>query len=170
SVNIKPSVDACTEAVADSGVTLSDFNEGNIKARMRMIVQYAIAGENSGIVIGTDHPAENITGFFTKYGDGGSDILPLFRLNKRQGKALLQKLGAPENLIKKIPIAELEDDKPAQPDEEALGVTYNQIDDYLEGKEVSKEAAEKIETWYRKSKHKRHMPITIFDDFWKKNV
>jgi len=170
SVNIKPSVDACTEAVANSGVTLSDFNEGNIKARMRMIVQYAIAGENSGIVIGTDHPAENITGFFTKYGDGGSDILPLFRLNKRQGKALLQKLGAPENLIKKIPIADLEDDKPAQPDEEALGVTYNQIDDYLEGKEVSKEAAEKIETWYRKSKHKRHMPITIFDDFWKKNV
>src|SRR5699024_486290 len=79
SVNIKPSVDACTEAVANSGVTLSDFNEGNIKARMRMIVQYAIAGENSGIVIGTDHPVENITGFFTKYGDGGSDILPLFR-------------------------------------------------------------------------------------------
>ena len=74
--------------------------------------------------------------FFTKYGDGGADILPLFRLNKRQGKALLKELGAPEALYLKIPTADLEDDKPLVADEVALGVTYDAIDDYLEGKSL----------------------------------
>ena len=88
----------------------------------------------SRAVLGTDHAAENITGFFTKYGDGGADILPLFRLNKRQGRQLLQYLGAPEALYTKVPTADLEDGKPLVADEAALGVTYNHIDDYLEGK------------------------------------
>lgn len=66
-----------------------------------MITQYAVAGENSGAVIGTDHAAENLTGFFTKFGDGGADILPLFRLNKRQGAALLAELGADKALYEK---------------------------------------------------------------------
>ena len=86
---------------AKAGVTVSDFNKGNIKARQRMITQYAVAGENSGAVIGTDHAAENLTGFFTKFGDGGADILPLFRLNKRQGAALLAELGADKALYEK---------------------------------------------------------------------
>ena len=169
-VNIKPSVDASVASLSESGLSLSDFNIGNTKARMRMIVQYSIAGETNGVVVGTDHPAENITGFFTKFGDGGSDILPLFRLNKRQGKQLLRELNAPGHLISKIPIADLEENKPGQPDEEALGVTYNQIDDYLEGKQLPKDVSEKIETWYKKSRHKRHMPITIFDHFWENGL
>lgn len=166
-VNIKPSVDATVEALEKEGVEITDYNKGNIKARERMIVQYAIAGARSGIVLGTDHPAENITGFFTKFGDGGADILPLFRLNKRQGKELLQELGAPEHLVNKTPTADLEDDKPLESDEEALGVSYEQIDAYLEGKEVPKEAKETIEQHYLSTQHKRHLPITIFDDFWK---
>lgn len=166
-VNIRPSVDACVKSLLDSGLPLSDFTEGNVKARMRMIVQYAIAGEEQGVVLGTDHAAESVTGFFTKFGDGASDLLPIFRLNKRQGKAMLQQLGAPEHLLSKVPIADLEDNKPGQPDEEALGVSYQEIDDYLEGRPISKEAADKIETWYRQSKHKRHLPITPFDSFWK---
>ena len=89
-VNIKESADAMTAAVEATGSPVSDFNKGNIKARCRMIAQYALAGAHSGAVIGTDHAAENITGFFTKFGDGGADILPLYRLNKRQGKQLLQ--------------------------------------------------------------------------------
>ena len=84
-------------------------------------------------MIGTDHAAENITGFFTKFGDGGADILPLFRLNKRQGKQLLKALGADPALYEKIPTADLEEEKPGIADEVALGVTYNEIDDYLEG-------------------------------------
>ena len=166
-VDIKPAVDAMVGSLENAGVQISDFNKGNMKARQRMITQYAVAGENAGAVIGTDHAAENVTAFFTKYGDGGADILPLFRLNKRQGKALLKELGAPEALYLKIPTADLEDDKPLVADEVALGVTYDAIDDYLEGKKVSETDQQTIENWYKKGQHKRHLPITVFDDFWK---
>lgn len=166
-VNIKPAVDGQVEALEEAGVSVSDFNKGNIKARQRMITQYAIAGEYRGAVIGTDHAAENITGFFTKFGDGGADILPLFRLNKRQGKQLLAQLGADKAIYEKVPTADLEDSKPGLADEVALGVTYAEIDDYLEGRPISPKAQETIENWWKKTKHKRHLPITIFDDFWK---
>lgn len=166
-VNIKASVDTMVAALAETGVTVSDFNKGNIKARVRMIAQYGIAGENQGVVLGTDHSAESITGFYTKFGDGGADLAPIFRLDKRQGQALLAELGAPTHLYEKVPTADLEEDRPALPDELALGVTYQEIDDYLEGREVSETAAEKIENWYQKTEHKRHLPITVFDTFWK---
>lgn len=166
-INIKAAVDGQVEALQAAGVEISDFNKGNIKARQRMISQYAIAGQMAGAVIGTDHTAENITGFFTKFGDGGADILPLFRLNKRQGKALLKVLGADAALYEKVPTADLEDQKPGLADEVALGVTYQDIDDYLEGKLISKVAQATIEKWWHKGQHKRHLPITIFDDFWK---
>lgn len=166
-INIKESTDAMVAAVNANGLAMSDFNKGNAKARMRMIAQYAVAGERKGAVIGTDHAAENITGFFTKHGDGGADILPLFRLNKRQGKQLLAELGADEKLYLKVPTADLEEDKPGLADEVALGVTYNQIDDYLEGKTIDPQAQTIIEGWWNKTAHKRHLPITIFDDFWK---
>ena len=166
-VNIQQPVDAQVAALAQAGVEVSDFNKGNIKARQRMITQYAIAGANQGAVIGTDHAAENITGFFTKYGDGGADILPIFRLNKRQGKQILAYLGAEEAIYQKVPTADLEDGKPLLADEAALGVTYDEIDDYLEGKAVSEQAKTTIENWWHKTEHKRHLPITIFDDFWR---
>ncbi|UTC12779.1 ammonia-dependent NAD(+) synthetase [Latilactobacillus curvatus] len=166
-VNIKASVDAMVQALAETEVTVNDFNKGNIKARVRMIAQYGIAGEMKGAVLGTDHSAESITGFYTKFGDGGADLVPIFRLDKRQGKAMLAELKAPKHLYEKIPTADLEEDRPALPDELALGVTYNQIDDYLEGREVAEEAATKIEKWYQKTAHKRHLPITVFDTFWR---
>lgn len=166
-VNIKASVDAMVQALAETEVTVSDFNKGNIKARVRMIAQYGIASEMKGAVLGTDHSAESITGFYTKFGDGGADLVPIFRLDKRQGKAMLAELKAPKHLYEKIPTADLEEDRPALPDELALGVTYNQIDDYLEGREVAEEAATKIEKWYQKTAHKRHLPITVFDTFWR---
>ncbi|MGT2742345.1 ammonia-dependent NAD(+) synthetase [Streptococcus plurextorum] len=166
-VNIKEAVDGQVAALAKAGLEISDFNKGNIKSRQRMISQYAIAGHYSGAVIGTDHAAENITGFFTKFGDGGADILPLFRLNKRQGRQLLAELGADKALYEKVPIADLEEDRPGLADEVALGVTYQAIDDYLEGKPVSDEDKATIEAWWHKTEHKRHLPITIFDEFWK---
>ena len=140
-INIKESTDAMVAAVNANGLEMSDFNKGNAKARMRMIAQYAIAGERKGAVIGTDHAAENITGFFTKYGD--------------------------EKLYLKVPTADLEENKPGLADEVALGVTYNQIDDFLEGKTIDAQAQTIIEGWWNKTAHKRHLPITIFDDFWK---
>ncbi|MBU3851226.1 MAG: NAD(+) synthase, partial [Candidatus Paralactobacillus gallistercoris] len=146
-------------------VILSDFERGNVKARMRMIVQYALAGHYHGLVVGTDHAAENITGFFTKYGDGGADVMPLFRLDKRQGKQLLMYLHAPRRLYEKIPTADLEDDKPAYPDEKALGISYDMIDDYLEGKVIPTKQAQYLENLYLRSQHKRQMPHTVFDQF-----
>ncbi|WP_313467151.1 ammonia-dependent NAD(+) synthetase [Carnobacterium sp.] len=166
-VNIKPAVDATVQTLKETGVEVSDFVKGNIKARQRMIVQYAVAGMRQGAVIGTDHAAEAVTGFYTKFGDGASDLTPLTRLNKRQGRALLQALGAPEHLYLKIPTADLEENKPGIADEVALGVTYEDIDNYLEGKEVDPTVAAQIETWYLKTQHKRHLPISLFDDFWK---
>lgn len=166
-VNIKDAVEASKKALDLSGITLTDFAKGNEKARERMKVQYSIAAMHNGVVLGTDHAAEAITGFYTKFGDGAADLVPLFRLNKRQGKELLKLLDCPEHLYMKIPTADLEEDRPAVPDEIALGVTYDHIDDYLEGKEIPSEPREKIESYFNRTKHKRHLPITVFDDFWK---
>ena len=166
-VNIKDAVDASKKALDLSGITLTDFAKGNEKARERMKVQYSIAAMHNGVVLGTDHAAEAITGFYTKFGDGAADLVPLFRLNKRQGKELLKVLDCPEHLYMKIPTADLEEDRPAVPDEIALGVTYDHIDDYLEGKEIPSEPREKIEGYFNRTKHKRNLPITVFDDFWK---
>lgn len=165
-INIKNAVDASVQSLAEAGVNLSDFAKGNEKARERMKVQYSIAAMNGGVVVGTDHAAEAVTGFYTKYGDGGVDLTPIFRLNKRQGKQVLAHLNCPEHLYLKTPTADLEEERPALPDEAALGVTYEVIDDYLEGKEVPREAREIIEGHYLRSQHKRHLPITIFDHFW----
>ncbi|MTV19999.1 ammonia-dependent NAD(+) synthetase [Staphylococcus delphini] len=166
-VNIKPAVDQSVQSLQEAGITLSDFHKGNEKARERMKVQYAIAANTSGIVVGTDHSAENVTGFFTKHGDGAADIAPLFGLNKRQGRQLLQYLDAPAHLYEKVPTADLEDDKPQLPDEEALGVTYEAIDNYLEGKGVSPEDAAIIERHYVRNAHKRELAYTRFS--WPKS-
>ncbi|MCA1057020.1 ammonia-dependent NAD(+) synthetase [Rossellomorea aquimaris] len=166
-VNIQAAVDASYATLKKVGIEMSDFVKGNEKARERMKVQFAIAAMKNGVVLGTDHSAEAVTGFYTKFGDGAADLVPLFRLNKRQGKAMLKELDCPEHLYNKKPTADLEDNKPQLPDEEALGVTYEQIDDFLEGKEVPEEASKIIENHYLKSQHKRHLPITVFDDFWK---
>jgi len=167
-VDIKPSVDASAVSVAMALDTkISDFDKGNVKARHRMEVQYHIAAMRRLAVLGTDHSAEAVTGFFTKFGDGGADLCPLFRLNKRQGRALLMALGGPEHLYLKQPTADLEDEKPGIADEIALGITYDAIDDYLEGRPVLEKDAEQIEHWYQRSKHKRTVPITVFDEWWK---
>lgn len=166
-INIKAAVDASVQSLLDAGIELSDFAKGNEKARERMKVQYSIAAMKNAVVVGTDHAAEAITGFYTKYGDGGVDLTPIFRLNKRQGKQILAYLGCPEHLYLKTPTADLEEERPALPDETALGVSYELIDDYLEGKEIPEEAKTIIEGHYLRSQHKRNLPITIFDDFWK---
>lgn len=167
-VNIAKPVAALDEALADAGhPKISDFNRGNAKARTRMIVQYAIAGDRGMLVLGTDHAAESVTGFFTKFGDGGADLLPLAGLNKRQNQALLRELQAPELLWSKKPTADLLDGQPQRADEEELGLTYDQIDDYLEGREVAEAAAEAIEKRFVASRHKRAVPATYWDQWWR---
>lgn len=166
-VNIAPMVDSFEKSHEEGWFNLSDFNKGNVKARARMVAQYAIAGDQNLLVIGADHAAEAVMGFYTKHGDGGADLMPLAGLNKRQVRALLQFLEAPRHLWEKVPTADLLDNEPLMTDEDALGVTYDQIDDYLEGKDVKAEAVEIIERKFIQSRHKRTQPVTIFDDWWR---
>lgn len=164
-VDIKPAADAMWEQVRASGFVPSspaqeDFVLGNVKARQRMIAQYALAGGLQGLVIGTDHAAEALMGFFTKFGDGAADVLPLSGLNKRRVRAVAGVLGAPRHLVEKVPTADLEDSAPLRPDEEAFGTTYEQIDDFLEGKQIDTEAEQIIMRFYHNSSHKRALPVT----------
>ncbi|MCQ2000321.1 ammonia-dependent NAD(+) synthetase [Arthrobacter zhaoxinii] len=166
--NVGPAVDGFeAEYVKMTGEKITDFNKGNIKARVRMTAQYAVAGQHNLLVIGTDHAAESVTGFFTKFGDGGADLLPLSGLDKRQNRALLAELGAPEKLIAKAPTADLLDDRPGQTDETELGLSYDTIDGYLEGEDTPAEDAEKIEARFVMTRHKRTIPVTVSDTWWK---
>ncbi|MEV8458903.1 MULTISPECIES: ammonia-dependent NAD(+) synthetase [Streptomyces] len=163
-VDVKPASDAALEAVLAGGTTFrdahhQDFVHGNIKARQRMIAQYAVAGAHDGLVVGTDHAAEAVSGFFTKFGDGAADVVPLTGLTKRRVRALAEALGAPAALVWKTPTADLETLDPGKPDEDALGVTYDDIDDFLEGKPVDAAAYEAIVRRYRLTEHKRQLPL-----------
>lgn len=139
-----------------------DFSKGNVKARARMATQYHIAGILGGLVLGTDHSAENITGFFTKWGDGACDLTPLFGLSKRQVRELATTLGAPSLLIDKAPTADLEELSPGKKDEDALGLSYDELDDFLEGKIVSNEVQQTVINIYLKTQHKRQPIPTIY--------
>jgi NAD+ synthase len=159
-VDVKPATDELVESVrhADFG-DREDFHIGNVKARQRMIAQYAVAGARGGLVVGTDHAAEAVMGFFTKYGDGACDLTPLAGLTKRQVRAIASHLGASNLITTKIPTADLETNNPGVPDELALGVTYDDIDDFLEGERVNDKAAEIIIAFHRRTIHKRAVPI-----------
>lgn len=167
-IDIKPAADAMLRSIREGGqdfgeAAREDFLLGNIKARQRMIAQYAIAGANRGLVIGTDHAAEALMGFFTKHGDGAADILPLAGLNKRRVRALAVYMGAPTELVKKIPTADLESLVPLRPDEDAYGVTYEEIDDFLEGKSIDEVARQRILKTYASSAHKRALAVSPAD-------
>lgn len=167
-VQIKPAVDAAVEQfLAATGETLGDFHKGNVKARERMKAQYDIAAHYGLLVLGTDHAAEAVTGFFTKHGDGACDVAPLFGLHKRHGKMLLQDLGCPAHLYLKQPTADLEDLKPGLADEEALGMSYFELDAYLEGQQLPDDRAAAIEHRYLRTEHKRRGPVTLYDSWWK---
>ena len=140
-----------------------DFAKGNVKARMRMVAQYEVAGLLGGLVLGTDHSAENVTGFYTKYGDGACDLVPLFGLNKRQVRQLAADLGAPEKIITKTPTADVETLAPSKADEASLGLTYDQIDDFLEGREIDADAAARLIRIFIRTAHKREPIASIYD-------
>lgn len=166
--NVQRGVDGIAAEFADAeGTSMQDFTKGNVKARVRMTAQYAIAGQHGMLVVGTDHAAEAVTGFYTKFGDGAADILPLSGLNKRQGRQLLQHLGAPERLYLKLPTADLLDNAPLQTDESELGLSYEAIDDFLEGGHVPDDVATRLEGRYRATMHKRRDPVSPADTWWR---
>lgn len=165
-MNIGDSVDAmmvATPLLSEvDGTSMGDFIKGNIKARARMVAQYAVANATNGLVVGTDHAAEAVMGFFTKHGDGACDLAPLTGLVKGQVRRMAEFLGAPDALVNKTPTADLEDLDPGKPDEVAYGCTYEQIDSFLLGKAVPDEISERIKKQYWMTRHKRTTPYTPF--------
>ncbi|KXV03098.1 NAD(+) synthetase [Caballeronia megalochromosomata] len=173
-VDVKPPADAMLASLAASGLPYrdaqhEDFVLGNIKARQRMIAQYAVAAARAGVVIGTDHAAESLMGFFTKFGDGGADVLPLYGLTKRRVRALAQALGASIEIAEKVPTADLETLTPMKPDEDSYGIGYEDIDDFLEGRHVLDAVYATIYRFYDATHHKRVLPITPDDD-WRRHA
>ncbi|NCP64497.1 MAG: ammonia-dependent NAD(+) synthetase [Paraglaciecola sp.] len=171
-VNVQPGADAIdretcaalqAQQLLPANASKCDFVKGNVKARTRMVIQYEIAGMLDALVLGTDHSAENITGFYTKYGDGACDLAPLFGLNKRQVRQVAAYLGAPAHIINKAPTADLETLNPQKTDEQALGLSYDQIDDFLEGKAVPEHVSSKLVDIFVKTQHKRVPIPTIYD-------
>jgi len=134
------------------------MSQGNLKARLRMSTLYAVANALNYMVVGTDNAPESYTGYFTKYGDGGVDLLPISSLTKTEVRAWARMLGLPMRIATRVPTAGL---WPGQTDESELGVTYDQIDRYLLGEEVSLEIQERIESLHRQSEHKRHLPPSL---------
>ncbi len=171
-INVKPGTDGIHDSVLAAMEAQSllpesdaaiDFAKGNVKARVRMTIQYEVAGKLGGLVLGTDHSAENITGFYTKWGDGACDAAPLFGLNKRQVKQLAKHMGAPQQLIDKTPTADLECMAPQKADEQVLGISYDEIDDFLEGKAVSTTVSSHLVAIYQRTQHKRLAIPTLYD-------
>ena len=129
--------------------------DANLRARLRMSTLYAVANSLNYLVVGTDNAAEVYTGYFTKYGDGGVDLSPLSQFVKREIRVLAQALKIPEKIINKAPSAGL---WLGQTDEGEMGVTYNEIDNFLEGKPVSETARQRIAYLHQISEHKRNLP------------
>lgn len=129
--------------------------DANLRARLRMSAIYTVANFNNYLVVGTDNAAELYTGYFTKYGDGGVDILPLANLLKSEVYEMGRLLGVSENILKKTPSAGLWEN---QTDEEEMGTTYAAIDRHLKGLPIDEKDLSIIERMHRNTEHKRNMP------------
>lgn len=133
-----------------------DLPVANIKPRLRMTAQYFYASRYNYLVVGTGNLSEIMVGYFTKYGDGGADLLPLANLVKRDVKALAFCLGVPQKIIDKEPSAGL---WIGQNDREEMGFSYEDLDCYLLNGEGSEDVKKKIRTLIAKSQHKRELPL-----------
>ncbi|HZK54769.1 MAG TPA: NAD(+) synthase [Desulfosporosinus sp.] len=142
------------------GCKLEDekLSQGNLKARLRMSTLYSVANAMNYMVVGTDNAPESYTGYFTKYGDGGVDLLPISSLTKAEVRAWARILGLPMRIATRVPTAGLWE---GQTDEAELGLTYDQIDRYLLGEEIPSEAQERVESLHRQSEHKRNLPPSL---------
>ncbi|MUK86988.1 NAD(+) synthase [Ornithinibacillus sp. L9] len=132
--------------------------DANLRARLRMSTLYTIATNYNYLVVGTDNAAEWYTGYFTKYGDGGVDILPLVDFTKGEVRELAKQLGVPQEVIDKQPSADLWE---GQTDESEMGITYDKIDAFLKGESIPDADKEIIERMHKNSAHKRN-PLAQF--------
>ncbi len=154
-IDLSKTYDAIISAAKANSSTLTSRALSNVKPRLRMTTLYMMAQSNDFLVCGTSNLAEIKLGYFTKYGDSGSDIIPLGDLLKCEVRALAKYLEIPEEIISKPPSAGLWE---GQTDESEMGLTYDEIDSYLSGKIVKKESMKKINRRIEISEHKREMP------------
>jgi len=136
-----------------NGQNFIPLTKNNLKVRMRMVALFAYAQEHAGLVLGTDNADESYVGYFTKYGDGAVDLLPIVYLTKEEVREAAKLYGISDDLAHRIPSAGLFE---GQTDETEMGIKYVDLDAYLLGKEISPEVEAKIEHLHRISEHKRN--------------
>ncbi len=151
---------AIADLLAARGFTDDVYTLGNLQPRIRMMHQYALAKRM--LVAGTDHATESITGFFTKYGDGGTDFNPIQELIKDDIYDMAAYYGAPKEVLKKPAAAGLGITKD---DESELGIKYADICAYLRGNVINPAVREKLERMYDITRHKRAVPASMKDEY-----
>ncbi|PIR75554.1 MAG: NAD(+) synthetase [Candidatus Magasanikbacteria bacterium CG_4_9_14_0_2_um_filter_42_11] len=158
-VSIEPILDAFKTSLHE---LTTDHAIGNLKARIRMSILYTKANSIGGIVLGTGNKTECMIGYYTKYGDGGVDLLPIADLYKHDVRALAKELGVPQDIIEKKPTAGLWE---GQYDEDEIGMSYDTLDAILEAIETNgdmssfeSEKVTRVQHMIEISEHKRHMP------------
>ncbi|MFC7321007.1 NAD(+) synthase [Halobacillus campisalis] len=128
--------------------------DANLRARLRMSTLYTLATNHQYLVVGTDNAAEWHTGYFTKFGDGGVDLVPLVNLTKGEVREMAEYLGVPDEVIHKQPSAGLWE---GQTDENEMGTSYDMIDRYLKGETIPDKDKEIIQAMHNRTAHKREM-------------
>lgn len=131
------------------------LTKSNLKVRMRMVALFAFAQEKRSLVLGTDNADERYVGYFTKYGDGAADLLPIVHLTKKEVREAAKMYGLSDELVYRTPSAGLFE---GQTDEGEMGIKYDDLDDYLIGRQIDEKSKERIEYLHRISEHKR-IPI-----------
>ncbi len=156
-VDLGPVYDLLVEVLdgASPGLSAERMATANLKPRLRMTALYALANQLGYRVLGTGNLDELTVGYFTKYGDGGVDFLPLGSLTKGEVRDLARELGVPQQVIDKPPSAGLWAN---QTDEGEMGLTYQQLDAYLRGEEVPEDVRQRIQDLNAASLHKRTLP------------
>ncbi|AOG60252.1 NH(3)-dependent NAD(+) synthetase [Spiroplasma helicoides] len=152
SVDLKPVFESLKLSLENSGIKQSDLALANSKARLRMTTLYSMAQTHSYLVLGTDNADEWHIGYFTKFGDGGVDLLPIVHLLKREVREAARILGVPDSIINRAPTASLWEN---QTDEAEIGFSYDLIDDYISGKSVPEDVKKRVDYLHKISEHKR---------------
>ena len=135
-----------------NGENFSRLTRSNLKVRMRMAALYAFAQEHNALVLGTDNYDENYVGYFTKHGDGACDVLPIVHLAKAEVREAAKLYGVSDELANRTPSAGLFE---GQTDEKEMGITYDELDAFLLGKEINEDVKKRIEHLHKISEHKR---------------
>ncbi len=146
-------------SIVDAIMPVSDIAplaSNNIAPRLRMTTLYTVAQTRNALVAGTGNKSERTMGYFTKWGDGACDFNPIADLTATEVLEFLHYLNAPKNIIKKAPSAGLFD---GQTDEQEMGLTYAQLDNYIKTGEANQAVKNKIDRAYKISAHKRRMPL-----------